>query len=59
MDLESPRIRVLVALVDERGQLKRTALLAEEDLPLPWPYIIIGRDPEDTRKFKTTLKPKK
>jgi hypothetical protein len=45
-----PRIRVLIALLDDQGQLSRCAIVSEEDLPMPWAYVVIGRDPDDERK---------
>jgi hypothetical protein len=44
--LTTPRVRVLVAHVDEHGKLSSCAVVNEEDLPMPG-WIVVARDPDD------------
>lgn len=37
-----PRVRVLLAHVNDSGKLARCVLANEEYLPMPVPYVIVG-----------------
>lgn len=53
--MEAPRIQVLIGLLTPAGRLIRCVLVSEEDLPMPWPYVVIARDPHDVRDSRKGL----